>query len=73
MVNERTSALRKNEKRYRALLETISEGCWQINADNKIIEVNPAACKMLGYDTEEMLGKTALDFVDDENQKIFIE
>jgi PAS domain S-box-containing protein len=72
IVNERTSALRKSEKKYRTLLETTSEGCWQINADNKIIEVNPAACKMLGYDTEEMLGKTTLDFVDDENKKIFI-
>ncbi|NOY69897.1 MAG: response regulator [Deltaproteobacteria bacterium] len=73
LIQERTSELRQSEKKYRTLLETTSQGCWQINPERKIIEVNPALCKMLVYSRQEMLGKTALDFVDDENKKIFIE
>ena len=66
-------ALRKSEKKYRNLLETTPEGCWQISPELKIVEVNPALCKMLGYSREEMIGKTPFDFTDDENQKNFIE
>ena len=75
-ITERKQAeesLRENEKKYRAILETTLEGCWLITSDRKILEVNPALCKMLGYSTEEMLGKIPYDFVDDENKKIFIE
>ena len=64
--------LQKSEKKYRTLLETTSEGFWLLNPERKTIEVNEALCKMLGYSQDEMLGKTPLDFVDDENRKIFI-
>lgn len=66
-------ALRKSEKKYRTLLETTSEGCWLLNHELKTIEVNQSICNMLGYSQDEMLGKTPLIFVDDENRKIFIE
>jgi len=65
--------LRENEKKYRTLLETTSEGCWMLNPELKTIEVNAALCKMLDYSQDEMIGKTPFDFVDDENRKIFIE
>ncbi|MCK5509602.1 MAG: PAS domain S-box protein, partial [Desulfobacterales bacterium] len=65
--------LRKSEKKYRTLLETTSEGYWLLNHELKTIEVNQSLCNMLGYSQDEMLGKTPLNFVDDENRKIFIE
>jgi len=73
MVKKRTGALTQSQKKYRALLETTSEGCWQLNPELKTVEVNPALCKMLGYSQEEMIGKTPFEFVDDENRKIFID
>jgi two-component system cell cycle sensor histidine kinase/response regulator CckA len=73
MVSKRTRALEESEKNYRALLETTSEGFWQLNLEFNIVKVNPALCKMLGYSREEMIGKTPFDFADEENQKIFIE
>ena len=73
MVKERIRALRQSEKKYRTLLESTSEGCWQVNSEFKIVEVNPAICKMLGYRQEEMIDKMPSDFVDDENRKIFEE
>jgi PAS domain S-box-containing protein len=72
-IIEIDEALRKSEEKYRTLLETTSEGCWMLNSELKIIEVNKSFCKMLGYRQDEMLGKTPFDFVDDENRKIFIE
>jgi len=65
--------LRENEKKYRTLLETTSEGCWLLNLEHKTVEVNTTLCKMLGYNQDEMIGKKPFDFVDDENRKIFIE
>lgn len=64
--------LRKSEEKYRTLLTITSEGFWLINSERKTIEVNEALCKMLGYTQDEMIGKTPLDFVDDENRKLFI-
>jgi PAS domain S-box-containing protein len=65
--------LRKSEKKYRALLQTTSEGFWLLNTERKTVEVNESLCKMLGYRQDEMLGKTPFDFVDDENRRVFIE
>ena len=75
-ITERKRAeeeLRKSENKYRTLLETTSEGCWLLNLERKTIEVNTTLCKMLGYNQDEMIGKKPIDFVDDENRKIFIE
>ena len=66
-------ALRRSEEKYRTLLETTSEGCWMLNADLKTIEVNQALCKMLGYNQDEMIGKTPFEFADPENRKILVE
>ncbi len=73
LVEERTAALRESEIKYRNILETTSEGCWILSPELKTIEVNESLCKMLGYNRDEMLGKTPFEFVDNENRKIFIE
>jgi PAS domain S-box-containing protein len=69
---ESEKALRESEIKYRAILETTSEGCWILNPELETIEVNESLCKMLGYNRDEMVGKTLFEFVDDENRKIFI-
>jgi PAS domain S-box-containing protein len=66
-------ALRKSEKKYRTLLETTREGYWRIDSEGKIIEVNHALFRMLGYRQDELIGRPPCDFIDDENQKDFIE
>ena len=65
--------LRENEKKYRNLLATTSQGYWLVNSELKTIEVNQALCKMLEYSHDEMLGKTPFDFTEDENREIFID
>ena len=71
-LRESQEALRENKIKYQAILETTSEGCWILNPELETIEVNESLCKMLGYNRNEILGKTPFDFVNDENRKIFI-
>ena len=62
-------ALRKNEEKYRAILETAMDGFWIIDANTgKIIEVNHAYCKMCGYTHEELLQMTVsqLEVIEDQ-------
>ncbi len=65
-------ALKESEEQHRAIIESTSEGCWAIDSNNITIDVNDSLCKMLGYTREEMIGKSPLEFVDEENAKIFI-
>ncbi len=57
------SRLRQAETRYRLLFEISSESVLVIDATSgKIVEVNPAACQLLGEVTSFMLGRFFYDF-----------
>lgn len=58
--------LRDSEARYRAVIEQMSEGVFLCDAKHKtILESNTYASKMLGYSTEELIGKKLDYFVAD--------
>ena len=60
--------------RYRSIIDTAEEGFWVVNAKTKkIVEVNDSICKMLGYEREELIGKTPFELTDEENRKILKE
>ncbi|MBI9087586.1 MAG: response regulator [Desulfobacterium sp.] len=61
-------ALVASEKRCRTILETISEGYWRLDVDTRTVEVNDALCAMLGYKREEILGKSPLEFMGQEDR-----
>ena len=58
----------QSEFRYRQIVETASEGIWQIDEDNKITFVNKKLCEILEYPKEEMLGKENFDFMEESNK-----
>jgi|GEM_PF-250016 len=70
-VRNRTQELQENERKYRSLIETTSEGFWMINLARETLDVNKSLCRMLGYTYNEMLGKKIFDFVDAHNRDIF--
>jgi diguanylate cyclase (GGDEF)-like protein/PAS domain S-box-containing protein len=50
------AALRESEQRFRTLLESMSEGLLQVDADDRILFVNNTICQMVGYTQEELVG-----------------
>jgi PAS domain S-box-containing protein len=49
------AALRVSEANYRSLVNEAPYGIVRADADGRLLEVNPAAVKMFGYDSEEDL------------------
>ena len=58
-------ALTESERQYRTIVDTAHEGVWAVDRDSMITYVNQRAAEMLGYEPEEMLGRTIFDFIDE--------
>jgi len=63
-VEERTAKLKENEarleqaeERSRLLLESAQEGIFGVGEDGLVNFINPAGLKMLGFNTEEVIGQ----------------
>jgi PAS domain S-box-containing protein len=57
-------ALLASEKKYRQIVATAREGIWLIDESGLTTFVNPALEAMLGYEHDEMLGKSIFAFMD---------
>ena len=53
-------ALRASEARYRTMFESTAAGVYQATCDDRLLTINPAFCKLLGYATDDEVLK--LDF-----------
>ena len=51
-------ALALSEARLRSMLRTAMDAVWLVGTDGSILEVNEAACQMLGHSREELIGKS---------------
>ncbi|HWE62160.1 MAG TPA: MEDS domain-containing protein, partial [Chloroflexota bacterium] len=57
-------SLREAETRYRGIFESTSDGLIVLDLDGRIVEVNPALCRMHGYSREELIGRTPTVLID---------
>jgi len=48
-------ALRESEARFRGLYESVLEGVYRLSSEGKVIAVNPAGVRLLGYDSVDEL------------------
>lgn len=55
--------LREIEQRYQALFESTNDAVYLMDLDLVHVAVNPQGAAVLGYRPEEMLGRSALDFI----------
>jgi len=55
-------ALRQSEMRYRRIVETTNEGVWLLDSTLHNSYINRQMAEMLGYEPEEMLGRSVFDF-----------
>jgi PAS domain S-box-containing protein len=56
LVEVRTQALLESEARAHSMLRTALDGVWLLDTNASLVEVNEAACTMLGYYHDEMMG-----------------
>jgi PAS domain S-box-containing protein len=61
--------LKESEERYRIIVETAREGIWLLDEHHKTSFVNERMAQILGYEREEMLGKTPYEFTDEDKWK----
>jgi len=65
--NQAREALRRNEVRFRRLVENIGDGIVVVNDEGKIQFASESACNVTGYTREELLGRTMLEFAHGED------
>lgn len=56
-------ALRRDQERFRGLVETTSDWVWEVNEDAVYTYASPKVYDLLGYQPSEILGKTPFDFM----------
>ncbi|MCJ7774490.1 MAG: PAS domain-containing protein, partial [Desulfobacterales bacterium] len=62
-------ALKKSEEKYRTILETMEEGYYEVDLSGNYTFVNEAACKILGYGRNEMIGMNNIEYSAPEEAK----
>jgi len=59
-------ALRESEELYRTLVNSAEEGIGLVDAEERFLFVNPKIANLVGYDQEELIGRSLLDLVPSE-------
>ncbi|WP_137286389.1 PAS domain S-box protein [Halorussus salinisoli] len=59
-----STAIRRRERereleRYETIVETIDDGVYALDSDERFVMVNDAFCEMTGYDREQLVGEPA--------------
>jgi len=62
-VNTQRNALKVSESRFRNIVETSTDWIWETDTEGTYIYASPSIENILGYTADEMVGKTAFDFM----------
>jgi PAS domain S-box-containing protein len=63
-------ALREGEEKYRKLVEASADAIFLETLDGRLLDCNPAACRMFGYDKDEMLRLQVEDLMPPEVREV---
>ncbi len=63
------NGLIKSEAKFRSLVESSSDFIWEVDASGKYVYVSPKIKDLLGYEVDEILGKTPFDLMSKEEAK----
>lgn len=59
---EHEQGLSNQAAAQRAVLDAAADGYWLVDAEGKLLDVNPAYCSLSGYGRSELLGRNIADF-----------
>jgi PAS domain S-box-containing protein len=62
-------ALKESEERFRSLVETTSDWVWEVDENAVYTYASPKIRDILGYEPEEVLGRTPFDFMPPEEAR----
>ena len=65
---EAEEKLRESEQRYRRIVDTASEGIWELDEQFVTTLVNRRMAEMLGYEPKEMVGRKLHEFLFEDDQ-----
>jgi PAS domain S-box-containing protein len=63
-------ALQRSEKQYRQLFEAVQEGIWMVDTELRTTFVNDHAAHMIGYEVDDVIDRSVLDFFDPQWQDV---
>ncbi len=64
-------SLIESEKKYRLLIETMTEGLCSFDENCRVTYANDHFCRMLGYDRCELVGQSVASFLDEHDAAVF--
>ena len=62
-------ALRESDKKYRSILESIEEGCFEVDLDGNLTFFNEPLCRILGYTRADLEGMNLAVFATEDTIK----
>ena len=62
-LRRRTIALSQEQQNLKVMNDTLAEGVYVSDQEGLIRRINPAACRMLGYEPEELIGQPVHDCI----------
>ena len=60
---KKSEDLKKSEERFRGLVETTNDWVWEVDRDCRYTYASPKVKDILGYEPEDVIGKTPFDFM----------
>jgi PAS domain S-box-containing protein len=63
-LRDEAAQLRKDTVSARTLVEAAPDGCWVLDSNGRVLDVNAAYCRMSGYSRDELLGMNASQIED---------
>ncbi|MBF0376338.1 MAG: PAS domain S-box protein [Desulfamplus sp.] len=60
--------IRDSEYRFKSIIASMEQGFWMVDKKWRTIEVNTAACEMVGVCEKELIGRSIYDFFDEEHK-----
>lgn len=67
---EKDRVIQKNENKYRALVESISEIIYEFSSSGVIEYISPSIEKVLGYQPDELIGKSVFGIIHTDDKSI---